>query len=557
MIGTVNLVPRGQAWGTASARLTHLEPWKEANCTLASNACFYRTRARGDRRGADRHHTVAKRPTKRITISFYGFILFQGKVVIRPIAFKPAAMTPAARFGLAGERYGSTPILTRPGSRLTLYGSTNDLRQPSSSSNYSLDRKLRSSCPSASSSPPLAMSSLTSLPHKLVNYDSLESVRKSPVSTVDGSMMNKTSYRLSGAGGGSLLDLTPSPSDSGVSELEAALRDRDSELAYLRQTMEHNEQVIFRVYQEKEKVWERELRRLKSVHENRLRASAQKALKLEQMLMMQTYQLQQDKKRLCAETQRANCQSERLRQEVTALRGRLEETEWGLCQKTGEISLLKSQLKDYQNEQTSKCQELLQLRNEQREFREQLDLRDTEITEIRKQSEEKDNEIQNLKQELARLHSKSQSDVSCSDSLSETERLKAEIRELREELSDMSLTEYEGTEPGRSQRTPLSEEDIEIQRLNGTECSCPELEKLREEIEMKTKDFENERVVWAQEKEKVLRYQRQLQMNYVQMYRRTRALEAEVESLTIELELDKTGVKKQLPASDLTQTIEL
>lgn len=49
--------------------------------------------------------------------------LFQGKVVIRPIAFKPAVMTPAARFGLAGERYGSTPILTRPGSRLTLYGS--------------------------------------------------------------------------------------------------------------------------------------------------------------------------------------------------------------------------------------------------------------------------------------------------------------------------------------------------------------------------------------------------------------------------------------------------
>lgn len=43
--------------------------------------------------------------------------------MIRPIAFKPAAMTPAARFGLAGERYGSTPILTRPGSRLTLYGS--------------------------------------------------------------------------------------------------------------------------------------------------------------------------------------------------------------------------------------------------------------------------------------------------------------------------------------------------------------------------------------------------------------------------------------------------
>ncbi|KAJ8927529.1 hypothetical protein NQ314_019986, partial [Rhamnusium bicolor] len=66
---------------------------------------------------------------------------------------------------------------------------------------------------------------------------------------------NKNPYRLISASTGVevLMDLTPSPSDSGVSELEAALRDRDSELAYLRQTMEHNEQVIFRVYQEKEK----------------------------------------------------------------------------------------------------------------------------------------------------------------------------------------------------------------------------------------------------------------------------------------------------------------
>lgn len=42
-------------------------------------------------------------------------------------------------------------------------------------------------------------------------------------------------------------DMTPSPSDSGISDLEAALKDRDSELSYLRQTMEHNEKVIFKV----------------------------------------------------------------------------------------------------------------------------------------------------------------------------------------------------------------------------------------------------------------------------------------------------------------------
>lgn len=47
-------------------------------------------------------------------------------------------------------------------------------------------------------------------------------------------------------------DLTPSPSDSGISELEAALKDRDSELSYLRQAMEHNEKVIFQVQKVKQ-----------------------------------------------------------------------------------------------------------------------------------------------------------------------------------------------------------------------------------------------------------------------------------------------------------------
>lgn len=102
-----------------------------------------------------------------------------------------------------------------------------------------------------------------------------------------------------------------------------------------------NSEQSSRVYQEKERVWERELRRIKAVHESRLRAGAQKAMKLEQMLMMQTYQLQQDKKRLCDEADGA-------RQEADRLRARLEDTEWTLCQKTGEIALLKTQLKDAQ-----------------------------------------------------------------------------------------------------------------------------------------------------------------------------------------------------------------
>lgn len=66
--------------------------------------------------------------------------------------------------------------------------------------------------------------------------------------------------------------------------------------------------------------------------------------------MMQTYQLQQEKKRLSVELQRSNLQNERLKQEVAHLRNRLEDTEWVLCQKTGEISLLKTQIKECQVE---------------------------------------------------------------------------------------------------------------------------------------------------------------------------------------------------------------
>lgn len=36
---------------------------------------------------------------------------------------------------------------------------------------------------------------------------------------------------------------TPSPSDSGITELEAMLREKDSEISYLRETLEQNEQV--------------------------------------------------------------------------------------------------------------------------------------------------------------------------------------------------------------------------------------------------------------------------------------------------------------------------
>jgi hypothetical protein len=68
-------------------------------------------------------------------------------------------------------------------------------------------------------------------------------------------------------------------------------KEKDSEIIFLRETMEQNEQVIFRVYEEKEKMWERELKKMKNLYEARLKANQQKASKMEAALLNQTYQV--------------------------------------------------------------------------------------------------------------------------------------------------------------------------------------------------------------------------------------------------------------------------
>lgn len=90
-----------------------------------------------------------------------------------------------------------------------------------------------------------------------------------------------------GGGGDSAGDGTPSPSDSGVAaELEALLKEKDCEIALLRETLEQNEAVIFQVYQEKEKSWERELKKLRSIYEERMRSAQQMASQAERQLQV-------------------------------------------------------------------------------------------------------------------------------------------------------------------------------------------------------------------------------------------------------------------------------
>ena len=88
-------------------------------------------------------------------------------------------------------------------------------------------------------------------------------------------------------GDNSQADGTPSPSDSGVAELEVLLKEKDCEIALLRETLEQNEAVIFQVYQEKEKSWERELKKLRSIYEERMRSAQQQSSQAERQLQVE------------------------------------------------------------------------------------------------------------------------------------------------------------------------------------------------------------------------------------------------------------------------------
>lgn len=129
---------------------------------------------------------------------------------------------------------------------------------------------------------------------------------------------------------------------------------------------------IFFLNKDKERHWELELHRLKAIHENRLKVGAEKVHKLEQLLMMQTFSLRQDKKRLIEQVEYMKHQIEKQRKEVISmktaetnlkdqnndlseeiqmlrrvvseLKEKLEDVEWNMCQRNRENTLLKTEL---------------------------------------------------------------------------------------------------------------------------------------------------------------------------------------------------------------------
>ncbi|KAI5607448.1 leucine zipper putative tumor suppressor 2-like [Silurus asotus] len=339
-----------------------------------------------------------------------------------------------------------------------------------------------------------------------------------------------------------------------VRDLEEKLRERELELQHLRENLDENEVAICQVYEEKQKRSELEMEELRQSCATKMQKASQKAQRAQQLLQFQVFQLQQEKKKLHDDFTQVLQERERFEErcasferEHTQLGPRLEETKWEVCQKTGEISLLKQQLKDLQTDLSQRVGEVVTLRGQLREVRTEFQNCQSQLQEAHTHTRTRALELEVCENELQRR--KSENEL-LREKMS---RLEDELLRLRQALNEyaeapplMQEPGYRGGGGGAGGGTSIDEQRLasdgeevkgqregsrhQVDRMKG------ELARQRQLVEDQAAAFENERHCWEEEKDKVIRYQKQLQQNYVQMYRRNRELEAALRELSLELE---------------------
>ncbi|XP_012970168.1 NEDD4-binding protein 3 isoform X1 [Mesocricetus auratus] len=310
--------------------------------------------------------------------------------------------------------------------------------------------------------------------------------------------------------GGSLDRASRSPKESGPLAVLSCLPEppppyefscpTDGEVAVLPETCEELKRDLSdqdvsnpftqQVLEERQRLWLSELKRL---YVERLHEVAQKAERSERNLQLQLFMAQQEQRRLRKELRAQQGLAPEPRtsgpqMEADPSARSEEEARWEVCQKTAEISLLKQQLREAQAELAQKLAEIFSLKTQLRGSRAQAQAQDAELARLRET-------VRSLQEQAPREAAPG----SC-----ETDDCKS--RGLLGEAGGS-----EAREGAEQLRAELLQE-----RLRGQEQA------LR---------FEQERQTWQEEKERVLRYQREIQGGYMDMYRRNQALEEELRVL--------------------------
>uniref|UniRef100_A0A4W4EW49 Uncharacterized protein n=1 Tax=Electrophorus electricus TaxID=8005 RepID=A0A4W4EW49_ELEEL len=297
----------------------------------------------------------------------------------------------------------------------------------------------------------------------------------------------------------------------------------------MRRNLDQSEAAIAQVFEEKQRVWEHEMEELRQNYAGRLQQVTRRAQRSQQALQAQIARLQQDKRRLQDDMTVLLAQREELekkcldfRKEQADLLPKLEETKWEVCQKAGEISLLKQQLRESQGEVTQRAGEMVALRNQLKELNAQL--REREEAEI------------SLKESF------------CTKTL-ELERCEAELQAMLAEVRDppegpSSLPPLPlPAPPAPDALLSLQSDDSKVQRQEAGELRRQlellqsELRVERQQRERQALTFAQERHTWQGEKERVLKYQAQLQLSYVEMLQKNQALEERVDQLGVQLSI--------------------
>ncbi|MEE6479910.1 hypothetical protein FKM82_012408 [Ascaphus truei] len=288
-------------------------------------------------------------------------------------------------------------------------------------------------------------------------------------------------------------------------QLEEKLHEKGMELRQLRRNPGDSEDPFTQVCEDKRRLWMEELDELKQMYVAKLQQISQQALRSQRSLQLQLYKVQQEKKRLQEELGSLRGEWEDLRSKQSLpenLSPKLEESKWEVSQKAGEISLLRQQLQDSQAEITQKLGEVFSLK--------------TQLQEVKSLAKEKEKEAVDLSVRLQAFQN--------TDSQTHVSNL-CQVPPGSPEVACGNLC--------------CETDDSKCRGLKGGETSeTADLDRLRAELMLERRQneaqiltFEMERNVWKEEKDKVLRYQKEIQASYLEMYHRNQALERQIQEL--------------------------
>ncbi|NWU98468.1 N4B3A protein, partial [Upupa epops] len=338
-----------------------------------------------------------------------------------------------------------------------------------------------------------------------------------------------------------------STDESTIQELEQKLLEREGELQELQSSFEEKEIISCQAYEEKQRRCKEELEGLKQKCNSKLKQTSQKTQRTQQVLHLQVFQLQQEKKQLREELENLmkeqNLLETKLRsyeKEKTSFAPALEETQWEVCQKSGEISLLKQQLKESQTELNTKTTEILSLKAQLKEVRLKMEGLEMKTQDLESSLRTKAMELEVCENELQRKKNES-------ELLREkVNLLEQEIVDLRTELAVLKEQLSDAQEVARP-CTAVDDAQVlqgEVERLRA------ELKAERDNNEQMTSSFQHERQTWKEEKEKVIHYQKQLQQSYLHMYKRNQNLEKMLQQLAAG-EDGKEPIELDIPSADV------